>query len=268
MRIKSYSIFIAIIAMLLMTTAGCSKQTTPATVDNVITSQSELLLSVPPSLKGSFEEIKTVYAAKQPNVKLTFNYGPSGALKNQIVQGAAADVFISQGIAEIDELEQKGLLKAGSRVNLLSDELVLIVNKSNTSINSFDDLKKSDVKKIGIGEMQTVPAAKIAQQTLETLKLWDALQPKLVVGKDLMQLTAWVESGDADAGLVWDTIAITSNKVRVAARAESSWHKPIVIPAAIIASSKNSDQAADLLTFLQSEEGMKIFAKNGFVKAK
>ncbi|HWP98122.1 MAG TPA: molybdate ABC transporter substrate-binding protein [Syntrophomonadaceae bacterium] len=266
---KQYVVLFVITSILLTMLIGCQKGANAPTDKAVVTTpSSELLISSAPSLKASLEEIKTLYNSKHPDIKITYNYGPSGAIKNQIIQGAATDVFISQGAAEMDELDQKGILKTGSRVNLLSDELVLIVNKNNTSINSFEDLTKPEVKKIGIGEAQTVPAAKIAQQTLEYLKLWDSLQTKLVVGKDLNQITAWVESGDADAGLVWDTIAMTSSKVRVAAKASADTHKPVVLPAAVVAASKSSVQASDFLKFLQSDEAMQVFQKNGFTKAK
>lgn len=228
----------------------------------------ELMISTAPSLKGSFEEITGLYAAKNAQVKLVFNYGPSGSLQNQIEQGAATDIFISQGKPQMDALEQKGLIKKDSRVNLLGDELVLIVNKSNTTINSFGDLTKPEVKKIGTGEAASVPAAKTAKEILETLKLWDTLQPKLVMGKDLMQVMAYVETGNAEAGFVWDTIAMTSNKVKIVATAPANSHQPVFLPAAIVTASKNSAEATKFMEYLKGAEAMKIFEKNGFIKGK
>ncbi|MEN6390813.1 MAG: molybdate ABC transporter substrate-binding protein [Syntrophomonas sp.] len=263
--LKRGLVFIMALMMIMATLAACSNKEKAATTSAEPTN---LLISVCPSLKGPLEELKVMYTSSKPDVQLTFNYGPSGSLKTQIEQGATADIFISQGKKEMDYLEQKNLLKAGTRVDLLSDELVLIVHKSNTNINSFEDLVRPEVKKIGIGEAQTVPAARTAQQTLEKLKVWDKIQSKLVVGKDLMQITSWVEAGDADAGLVWNTIAITSNKVRVAATASPSIHEPVVLPAAVISSSKNSAAAEDFLKFLQSDQAMQVYAKYGFEKAK
>lgn len=255
-------LFTCLILLFMSAVSGCSssasKTSTPV----------KLLISTAPSLKGSFDEIEKLYTAQNPQVKLSFNYGPSGSLQNQIEQGAAADIFISQGKSQMDALEQKGLIQKNSRVNLLGDELVLIVNKNNTSIKTLADLTKPEVKKIGIGEAKSVPAAKTTKETLETLKLWDALLPKLVMGKDLMQVMAYVETGNADAGFVWDTIAITSNKVKIVAAAPANSHSPVVLPAAIVAATKHSAAAAKFLAYLQSDEAMKIFNKNGFVKGK
>ncbi|WP_042331818.1 molybdate ABC transporter substrate-binding protein [Desulfosporosinus orientis] len=265
------AIFIGFIVVFL---SGCSTRVNETDTPKAEGNQAEqvkpveLLVSTAPSLKGSLEEIKGMYEAKNPQIKLVYNYGPSGSLQNQIEQGAAADIFISQGKPQMDALEEKGLIKQGSRINLLGDELVLVVNKNNTSIKSFEDLAKPEVKKIGIGEAKSVPAAKTAKETLEYLKLWNQLEPKFVIGKDLMQLMTYVETDNAEAGLVWDTIAITSDKVRIAASAPAGSHNPVFLPAAIVASSKNSEQAAEFLEYLQSDEAMKIFAKNGFIKGK
>lgn len=261
-----------IILLLFVSVSGCSSSvkdaSTTAGSGAGQSKQVKLVISTAPSLKGSFDEIKTLYEARNPQAALTFNYGPSGSLQSQIEQGADTDIYISQGKPQMDALEQKGLIQKDSRVNLLGDELVLIVNKDNTSIKSFEDLCKPEVKKIGIGEAKTVPAAKTTQETLESLKLWDKLKPKMVIGKDLMQIMAYVETGNADAGFVWDTIAITSDKVNVVATAPAAYHSPIVLPAAIVASSKNSEAAAKFLAYLQSDEAMKIFNKHGFVKGK
>ncbi|MCB8816106.1 molybdate ABC transporter substrate-binding protein [Desulfosporosinus shakirovi] len=260
------------ILLLVLFISGCSgvvNQTSKPEDKGVVYNKPiELLISTAPSLKGSFEEIKGLYTAKNAQVNLVFNYGPSGSLQNQIEQGGATDIFISQGKPQMDALEQKGLIKKDSRVNLLGDELVLIVNKSNTSINSFEDLTKTEVKKIGIGEAESVPAAKTAKETLETLKLWDTLQPKFVIGKDLMQIMTYVETDNAEAGFVWDTIAIISDKVKIVAAAPANSHKPVILPAAVVAASKNSDEASKFLEYLQSDEAMKVFEKNGFIKVK
>jgi len=260
------------ILLLVLFISGCSTavKETPKTEDSKVTQNKpvELLVATAPSLKGSLEEIKKLYSAKNTQVNLVFNYGPSGTLQNQIEQGAATDIFISQGKPQMDALEQKGLIKKDSRVNLLGDELVLIVDKSNTSVKNFEDLTKPEVKKIGIGEAESVPAAKTAKETLETLKLWDAVQPKLVMGKDLMQVMAYVETGNAEAGFVWDTVAITSNKVKIVATAPANSHKPVVLPAAVVTASKNVDAASKFMEYLQSDEAMKIFEKNGFIKVK
>ncbi|HBW37852.1 molybdate ABC transporter substrate-binding protein [Desulfosporosinus sp. BICA1-9] len=261
-----------LLCLLVLVLSGCSNavKETPKQDDSKVaqTEAIELMISTAPSLKGSFEEIKKLYSVKETQVNLVFNYGPSGSLQTQIEQGAATDIFISQGKPQMDALEQKGLVKKDSRVNLLGDELVLIVKTDNTTLKGFEDLTKPEVKHIGIGEAESVPAAKTTKETLSTLKLWDTLQSKMVIGKDLMQVMAYVETGNAEAGFVWDTIAITSDKVKIVASAPANSHTPVVLPAAVVTASKNSEAAVKFMAYLQSDEAMKIFEKNGFIKGK
>lgn len=83
-----------------------------------------------------------------------------------------------------------------------------------------------------------------------------------------MQVMAYVETDNVEAGFVWDTIAVTSDKVKIAATAPANSHKPVVLPAAVVEASKNSEAALKFLEYLQSEEAMKVFVKNGFIKGK
>ena len=106
------------ILLLVLFISGCSSavKETSKTEDSKVAQNKpvELLISTAPSLKGSFEEIKGLYSAKNAQVNLVFNYGPSGSLQNQIEQGAPTDIFISQGKPQMDALEQKGLIKKDS----------------------------------------------------------------------------------------------------------------------------------------------------------
>lgn len=224
----------------------------------------DLIVSAAASLQNSLTEIQKDYTHQNPGIKLTFNFGASGPLQQQIEQGAPADLFISAGQPQMDALEQKNLLVKDTRVNLLGNVLVLITGKNNTSVTSIQDLTKPGVAKISIGTPKTVPAGEYAQQSLTSLKLWDTLQPKLVMAGDVTQVLNYVESGNADAGFVYQSDAQSSNQVKVVADVPDSSHQPIVYPAAVIAASKHQQAATAFLKYLESSQGQQIFAKYGF----
>ena len=92
----------------------------------------------------------------------------------------------------------------------------------------------------------------------------EAVKAKAVYGSDVRQVLSWVESGDADCGVVYATDAAVSKKVKVAAKAPAGSHKPIVYPAAVLKESKHMDNAKDFLSFVSNEDNKKIFAKYGF----
>ena len=225
----------------------------------------QILVSAAASLKEALEEIKPLYQQSKSNININYNFGASGALQQQIEQGAPADIFISAAKKQVDALEQKGLLLPGSRTNLANNRLVLIVAQDVVGINSFYNLTDSKIKKIAIGEPRSVPAGQYGEQVLKKLKLYDRLKSKLVFANNVRQVLAAVESGNAEAGLVYATDAKISNKVKVAVAADDKFHSPIVYPIAIIKSSKNTSAAKEFVQFLSGNEAKTVLKKYGFI---
>jgi molybdate transport system substrate-binding protein len=219
------------------------------------------------SLKDALDEMSQVYRAERPDVALHFNLGGSGTLQRQIEQGAPVDVFISASPDEMNRLEAKGLLFPGTRRNLVTNQVVLIVPSGSTGVASFQDLSQPRVKLIAIGEPQTVPAGKYAQEALAHLGMYDRLKPKFVLAKDVRQVLTYVETGNVDAGIVYATDARISQKVKVAATAPPDSHSPVVYPVAIIKASQNPSVAREFETFLQGPQAQRVFQKFGFLPA-
>jgi molybdate transport system substrate-binding protein len=228
-------------------------------------SNNNLLISAAASLKEALEEIKPLYQQSKPNVNINYNFGSSGALQQQIEQGAPADIFISAAKKQVDALEQKGLLVAGTRNIIAKNRLVLVVPKNVVGITSFYSLKDAKVKKIAIGEPRSVPAGQYAQQVLEKLKIWSEIKSKLVFANNVRQVLASVESGNADAGLVYITDAKISDKVKVVVTADEKYHSPIIYPLAVVKRSKNVDAAKEFSQFLSSNQAKTVFKKYGFI---
>jgi molybdate transport system substrate-binding protein len=231
----------------------------------VAQSNTSLLISAAASLKEVLVEIQPLYQQSQPNVNINYNFGSSGTLQQQIEQGAPTDIFISAAKKQVDTLEQKGLLVTGSRNIIAKNRLVLIVPKNAVGINSFYSLKDAKVKKIAIGEPRSVPAGQYGQQVLEKLKIWSEIKSKLVFANNVRQVLASVESGNADAGLVYITDAKISDKVKVVVTADEKYHSPIIYPLAVVKRSKNVDAAKELSQFLSSNQAKTVFKKYGFI---
>lgn len=260
--------FLLVLAILALAGCGSGNANQPAadqpTKNTSQAKPTEILVSAAASLQNALTELQTDYAKKKPDVKLTFNFGASGTLQQQIEQGSPVDLFISAGKSQMDALDQKGLIVKDSRVNLLGNDLVLITGKDNSKVTSLDDLSKPGVEKISIGTPKSVPAGQYAQESLTSLKLWDTLQPKFVQAKDVTSVLNFVETGNADAGFVYRSDAQGSTKAKIVAVVPESSHKPIVYPAAVIAATKNKQVAEDFLKYLQSSEAQQVFTKDGF----
>ena len=226
--------------------------------------QVSITVSAAISLKDSLDAIGRKYEQGHPDVKVVFNYAGSGTLQHQIEQGAPVDIFFSAAEKQMNQLESEGLLEPGTRRNLVANTMVLIAPASSNAIANFKDLASPEVKIIALGDPATVPAGLYAQEALEHLGLWDAVRKKIVYAKDVRAVLAYVETGNADAGLVYLTDAKISSRVRVSATAPENSHDPIVYPAAVLKGSKNLSAARDFLEFLGNPQSREIFAKYGF----
>jgi len=228
----------------------------------------ELTVSAAISLKDALDELKQIYTGENPNASIATNYGASGTLQLQIEQGAPVDVFLSAAPKQMDALETKGLLLEGTRRDLLRNEIVLIVPKDSTQhISSFQDLTRSDVKQVALGEPTAVPAGQYTKEVLTHLGIYEAVSSKAVLGKDVRQVLTYVETGNVDAGVVYATDAQSSSKVRVVTQAPPGSHAPVIYPLAVIKSSKNPVAAKQFADFLASPAATAVFQKYGFSSA-
>jgi molybdate transport system substrate-binding protein len=244
------------VILIALALAGCTHSTAPH-IDT-------LTVSVAASLQNAMAELAPIFERSQPGVKLAFNFGASGTLEQQIERGAPADVFFSAAPKPMDSLAAKGLIAADTRRDLLRNQIVLIVPKDSQSPMSFRELNDKKVKLVALGNPDSVPAGDYGRQTLQALDLWAAVQSKLVLGKDVRQVLTYVETGNADAGIVYATDAHESGKVRVVETAPEGTHTPVVYPIAVVKDSHNVAAARALVAFLAGKDAGSVFARHGF----
>lgn len=229
--------------------------------------QQEIIVSAAISLKDVFTDINKIYESKNKNVKVFFNFGASGDLKTQIIGGAPAAVFASAAQKEMEELEKNDKIIKETRVDFAGNEVVLIVPAdSSAQITSFTDLQKPEIKKIAIGNPQTVPAGRYADEVLTYYKLKDAITlEKCVFGENVRQVLDYVARKEVDAGIVYATDAKSrARDVKILAVAPAESHKSIVYPIAVIKGAKNEAAAKQFIACVVSPEGVKVLEQYGF----
>ena len=253
-------------AMFIM--AGCGEKTEDKPAANA--EPVEIHIAAAASLTDVMKELAGEYEKDHANVKLTFNFGSSGALQQAIENGGQTDMFFSAAQKQMNALDEAGLLAEGTRSDLLINEVVLIVpSDSNKNIKSFEDLTRGDIQHIALGEPKGVPVGQYTEEILTKLNILDAVKAKAVYGSDVRQVLSWVEAGEADCGVVYATdAAVAGDKVKVVAKAPADSHKPVIYPVAIIKDSKNIDADKDFLEFVKSDKTKAAFEKYGFEIAK
>ena len=226
-----------------------------------------LTVSAAASVQDALKDAQVAYQDVAPHVTITYNFGSSGSLAQQIIQGAPTDVFLSASPQWMDEVAAQDQIRLGSRQDLLQNDIVLVVPPDETAIKGFADLTPTAVDRVAIGEPNSVPAGRYAKETLTSLNLFDPLQSQLVFTKDVRQVLAYVETGNVDAGLVYATDAQLSDQAQVVATAAASTHAPIIYPIAVVQDTDEASAAQAFIDFLASETGVAIFQGYGFVGA-
>lgn len=226
--------------------------------------KTELMVSAAASLTDALGEIKTLYEAAHPNLTITFNFGASGTLQQQIEQGAPADVFFSAGKKQMQALSEKGLTEDTTVRDILKNQVVLVTLKGGSKLASFEALAEDSVKQIGVGEPGSVPVGQYTAEIFDSLKLADTLAPKLVLAKDVREVLSWVETGNVDAGIVYETDARISDKVEISCAAPADSHKAVVYPVGVLKESKLPEEARAFVNFLFTDAAKEIFSRYGF----
>jgi molybdate transport system substrate-binding protein len=223
-----------------------------------------LTISAAASLKDALGEIQQLYRQNKASVRVSYNFGSSGSLQQQIEQGAPADIFISAAAKQMNALEKKNLLLPDTRQNLLTNQMVLITTNERSDLKKIEDLANSSVNRIALGEPKSVPAGKYAEEIINFYKMSDRVRPKLIYAKDVRQVLSYVETGNVDAGFVYLSDAKQSDRVKIASTVPTESHSPIIYPIAVLKDSKNPQAAAEFMKFLATPEVKKIFEQYGF----
>jgi molybdate transport system substrate-binding protein len=217
------------------------------------------------SLTDALTAVAEAYARTGGTVR--FNFGASNVLARQIVSGAPVDLFVSADEAQMDVVAAAGLLKNGSRVDLLRNQLAVAVPSDRPrTFKSIREIADPAFKRIAIGDPAAVPAGVYAKQYLEKEGLWTAVQSRIVPTGRVRAAVAAVESGAADAAIVYHT------DVRVALKATVAWVVPadrgprIVYPAAIVRTTAVPDESKRFLDFLLGDPAARIFERFGFTR--
>ena len=224
----------------------------------------ELTVSAAASLTQAFQEIGAQFEAQNPGIKIKFNFAASGALLQQIVNGAPVDVLATADTDTMDKAVAKAVVNAADSQVFTTNRLVLITPvQSNLGLKQLTDLKKPEVKRFAMGVPASVPAGHYAQGALEKAGLWAELKDKVISTQSVRQALDYVARGEVDAGFVYASDAqLMSDKVKVAFLVATV--TPIQYPIARVATSTQSDAANKFIAYVQSSNGQAVLKKFGF----
>lgn len=185
-------------------------------------------------------------------------FASSGTLARQISQGAPADLYISANTRWADWVVDDLGLPADTGSTLLSNALVVVSTSKDADPGGLTGLGDDAI--IAIGDPAHVPAGHYAQQSLQSLKLWQQLRSSMVFTASVRVALTFAERGEVDAAIIYRSDASTSSKVKILEVLPENSHPPIQYR--MISLSAKGDILADLL---HSNTYGSIFEKHGFV---
>jgi molybdate transport system substrate-binding protein len=196
-------------------------------------------------------------------------YAASSALARQIEDGAPADIFISADERWMDDAARHDAIVASTRSDLLGNALVLIapadakaaVDLAHGATPLLEALGNDG--RLALALPDSVPAGIYARHSLMSLGMWNALQPRMAMGRDVRATLNLVVLRQCPLGIVYRSDAVSEPRVKLLATFPAASHKPIVYPVAIV---KGHDNAAirTLLGALQSARARDVFRHWGF----
>lgn len=217
------------------------------------------------SLKNALDTVVRGYEAETGN-KVHLSYAGSSVLARQISLGAPADVFISANTEWMDVLEEAGQIIPGTRVDLFSNDLVLIAPAKGASPTSEELANLAGYlagRRMAMGLVEAVPAGIYGKAALEALGQWQAVAPMVAQTDNVRAALALVALGQTPLGIVYGSDAKAEPRVQVVMRFPADSHPAIRYPAAIV-DGDNADTASGFLDWLQQDTATQIFLNNGF----
>jgi molybdate transport system substrate-binding protein len=241
--------------VLLLSNIGCGDQKTAQPLRIAAASD---LQSALPELANQFQS--------RTGIAVTLTFGASGQLSEQIKAGAPFDVFMAANESFVRDLSEHGLITPQSVHPYARGSLVLaLYGELPATVQTLEDLKKPEVKKIALANPATAPYGKAGKNALERAGLWAALEPKIVLADSVRQALYYVQHGEAEAALVGKAIANVP-EIR-AIDVDPQHYDPIIQALGIVTATKRAADAERFTRFVLDQEGQSVFKRYGFTPA-
>lgn len=237
-----------------------------ATLAMPASAEEEVVVFAAASLKTALDAVAAEFEAETGH-DVTVSYAGSGQLAKQIIQGAPADIFISAAENWMDEVERAGLVVAGTRADLLGNQLVLIAHGKGAApveiAAGFDLAGMLGDGRLSMAMVEAVPAGQYGKAALESLGIWASVEGAVAQSENVRAALALVSAGEAPFGIVYASDAVADDNVTVVGRFPAESHAPIVYPAALLTEAADAADRA-FLEALSGDGADAIFAAQGF----
>ena len=247
---------VALLLCLITLLSGCGAADTPTPVVT-------LTVSAASDLTPAFQELGTLFE-QATGTKVTFNFGSTGQLAQQITQGAPADLFAAADVSYIDNLGKAGLIISDTKALYAQGRITVWTRADSTlSISTIEDLAQPAVQKVAIANPEHAPYGVAAKEALQAAGVWDAVSPKLVFGENVAQTLQFADTGNVDAAIVALSLSTQSNGHWTLI--PDNLHNPLNQALAVIKTTPHEKEARAFAAFINGPQGRPVMRKYGFI---
>lgn len=224
-----------------------------------------LIVSAAADLTPAFQELGAQFT-QETGINLAFNFGSTGQLAQQIEQGAPVDVFAAANRAFVDDLRAAGLVLPDTVALYARGRLTLWTRAdSPLKFETIQDVAQDGVQRIAIANPEHAPYGVAAREALQTAGLWQAVQPRLILGENVAQTLQYAATGNVDVALVALSLSIAAGDEGRWALLPETLHNPIDQALAVVSRTAHPDAARQFAAYVNSPAGRAVMRRYGFV---
>lgn len=213
------------------------------------------------SLRDAINEFADAYKKANPGVKISGNFGGSGALAKQIENGAPCDLFISANEEWMGYLGKRGLV-AAETIGTLAYNTLVFVGANGTRAGSMQELPK--LERVAIGSPKSVPAGEYALEAMKRAGIDKLMEKRLVMARDVRDCLMYAERGEVQGAFVYRTDALLARRARILFTVPQNLYPRVTYPMALTSSGARNRAAVAFQRYLQGAEVRAALAKYGF----
>jgi molybdate transport system substrate-binding protein len=225
--------------------------------------QNQITVAAAADVQPAFEELGRAFE-QQTKIKVTFSFGSSGLLAQQIANGAPFDIFAAANTDYIDQLNKKDLIIPDTRAVYARGRIALWTPKdSSLQIQDISDLTRPEVKRLALANPDHAPYGMAAREALQSAGIWDQVKPKIVYGENIRQTLQYAQTGNVEVAIVALSLCLQTDGHWILIPEEL--HKPIDQMLAVVRGTQHEPGARQFALFVNSPEGRVTMRKYGFV---
>jgi len=250
---KYLQITLAVIVLLI--TSSCTRPPN-------ITAPQPLTVGAAASLQFALTDIGKLFE-DQTGQRVIFTFGSTGNLAKQIENGAPIDLFLSADVIYVDELREKKRIHPETQQIYGQGRIVLASSRApGIQVKALKDLLDPAIKHVAIANPNHAPFGLAAKQAMISANIWDQIQPKLVFGENIRQTLQFIQTGNAEAGVIALSIAEVPEITYVLIAEEL--HAPLDLALAVVKGSRQEKAAREFAAFILGPFGQPVLQKYGF----